>query len=154
MSKTTFWDRAEDVNAGMLDMSDGERLVPMSHYTDRANHTLWFITAADTQAAEEVAAGPKSCGYVLCDNGKGLYAHLKGSLALSNDRARLEELWNTVADSWFDGGIDDPDLRLLAFTLTGGEVWITPTSGIRFIFNVTKAQLTGDRPDMGEHFTL
>jgi len=154
MSKSTFWDRAEDVNAGMLDMSDGERLVPMSHYPDRAAHTLWFITAAGTQAVEAVEDGPKPCGYVICDNGKGLYAHLKGSLALSNDRAKLEELWNTIADSWFEGGIDDPDLRLMSLSLTSGEVWITPTSGIRFMFNIAKSQLTGDEPDMGEHFTL
>lgn len=154
MTKTKFWDRAEDVNAGMLDSSDGARLVPMSHYSDRDGHKLWFITAAGTQAEEAVEAGAKDCTYVICDNDKGLFAHLKGSLALSTDRAKLEELWNPIASSWFKGGIDDPDLRLLSFSLTGGEVWTTPTSGLRFMFNVAKAQLTGDQPDMGEHFSL
>ncbi len=154
MTKDIFWDRAEAINAGMLDATDGSRLVPMSHYADRQAETLWFITARGTQVVDAVEAGPKDCAYVLADGAHGLFAHVEGTMRLSDDRAKLEELWNPVADTWFDGGIDDPDLRLLAFTVTGGEAWVTPTSGLRFMFNVAKAKLTGDQPDMGEHFTL
>ena len=154
MSKDEFWDRAEAVTAGMLDATGGERLVPMSHYADRAANTLWFITAKGTETVDAVEAGPKDSRYVLSDNGKGLYAHLTGVLALSEDRAKLEELWNPVADAWFEGGIDDPDLRLLSFRISAGEVWVTTTSGIRFMYNVAKAKVTGDQPDMGDHFTL
>ncbi len=154
MNKEEFWDRAEAINAGMLDATNGDRLVPMSHYADREAATLWFITAKGTQVVEAVEAGPHKCAYVLSDGGKGLYAHVMGTMSLSNDRAKLEELWNPVADTWFDGGIDDPDLRLLALKVTGGEVWVTPTSGLKFMFSLAKAKLTGDQPDMGDHFTL
>lgn len=154
MGKDIFWDRLETVNAGMLDAGDGARWVPMSHTADRETNTLWFLTAAGTQAVDAVTAGPQTAAYLLADNAKGLFAQVTGSLALSTDRAKLEELWNPVAGAWFDGGIDDPDLRMLAFTVTGGEVWATPTSGVRFLFNIAKAQVTGKEPDMGDHFTL
>lgn len=154
MSKTEFWDRIETVNAGMLDVAGGARWVPMSHYADRATNVLWFITAEGTQIVDAVTAGNHDGVYLLADNAKGLFAHVAGTLAVSIDRAQLERIWNPIASAWFEGGIDDPDLRLLSFTVTGGEVWVTPTSGVRFMFNIAKAKLTGDDPDMGDHFTL
>lgn len=154
MSKAEFWDRVTKINAGMLDANDGARLVPMSHHADPDANTLWFITAQGTDVVDAVDDGAVEASYIIADNGHGLHAHLKGALALSQDRAKLEELWGTVTDAWFDGGIDDPDVRLLSFKVESGEVWATPTSGIAFIFNVAKAKLTGDQPDMGEHFML
>lgn len=154
MSKTEFWDRIALVNAGMLDATDGARSVPMSHYADPAGNALWFITARGNDIVAAVDSAPRDVRYVLADNAKGIFAELTGSLALSHDRDMLEKFWNTVADSWFDLGIDDPDVRLLALHLTGGEVWLTPTPGIRFMFNVALAQVTGDDPDTGEHFTI
>ncbi len=154
MSKDEFWDRAAAVNAGMLDAQGGKRLVPMSHHADRENNTLWFITATGTDAVDAVATGPMPCAYVLADNGNGLYAHLHGSLSRSNDAAKLDELWSPVAAAWFEGGRDDPDIRLLSFKITKGEVWATSTSGIAFVFNIARAKLTGGQPDMGDHFTI
>jgi general stress protein 26 len=154
MSKTEFWDRVETVNAGMLDVVGGARWVPMSHYADRTTNTLWFITASGTQIVDAVTAGSHDAIYLLADNAKGLFAHVSGSLMVSVDRDMLEKIWNPVASTWFEGGIDDPELRLLSFAVTGGEVWVTPTSGVRFMFNIAKAKLTGDDPDMGDHFTL
>jgi general stress protein 26 len=154
MNKNEFWDRAAAVNAGMLDAQGGARLVPMSHHADRDNNTLWFITANGTDAVDAVTTGPVPCAYVLAENSKGLYAHLRGTLSLSDDTAKLDELWSPIAAAWFDGGRDDPDIRLLSFKITTGEVWATSTSGIAFMFNIARATLTGVQPDMGEHFTL
>ncbi len=154
MSNDEFWDRAAAVNAGMLDAQDGKRLVPMSHHADPENNTLWFITASGTDAVDVVSTGPAPCAYVLADNGKGIYAHLHGTLSLSNDAAKLDELWSPVSSAWFEGGRDDPDIRLLAFKITKGEVWATSTSGVAFVFNVARAHLTGTQPDMGEHFSI
>lgn len=154
MSKDDFWDRIETVNAGMLHTGDGTRWVPMSHTAERVGSTLWFLTAAGTQIVEAVEAGPIETDYIIADNARGLFAQVRGTLVLSKDRAKLEDLWNPVAASWYDGGIDDPDLRMLSLVIASGEVWVTPTSGLRFMFNIAKAQLTGAEPDMGDHFKL
>ena len=154
MSKDEFWDRAAAVRAGMLDAQGGARLIPMSHHADRGNNTLWFISGKGTDAVAAVDDGPKPCAYVLSDNGKGLYAYLNGSMSISDDTAKLDELWSPAAAAWFDGGREDPDIRLLSFKITKGEIWTTPTSGVAFLFNVARAQLTGVQPDMGDHFTI
>jgi general stress protein 26 len=153
MSSDKFWDRMEDINAGMLAVDGKTRFVPMSHNTDADERTLWFITAKGTDLVSAAEAGPVEATYLVAEGGKGLYARVEGRLSISNDRAKLDELWNLVASSWFDGGKDDPDLRLLAFNVADGEAWATP-SGAGFLFQIAKAQLTGAQPDAGEHFRL
>ena len=154
MSKDDFWDRVASVNAGMLDAKDGARFVPMSHYADKDLNALWFITAKGTDAVDAAETGPTDCGYILSDSGKGLYAHITGSLTVSYDKAKLDELWNPIAATWFDEGKEDPDLRLLCFRIAKGEVWLAPASGVVFMFNIARAKLTGSDPDMGSHFTF
>lgn len=154
MSLDSFWDHVSTVRAGMLDANDGARHVPMTHHPDRDHNCLWFITAKDTDMAKAAADGPKPAAYILSDSGAGIYADIKGKLGQSDDRAKLAELWSPMADLWFDGGIDDPDLQLLSFHITAGEVWTTPTSGVVFMFDVVRAKLTGTPPDMGDHFTI
>lgn len=154
MSESVFWDRLAKVNAGMLAAGESPRFTPMSHNADRDARRLWFITAQGTDLVEATGAGPVAAVYMLADGGKGLYAQVNGTLELSTDRAKLDEIWNMVASSWFDGGKQDPDLRLLSLSVTGAEVWATTTSGVAFMYQIAKAQLTGSEPDMGEHFTL
>ena len=154
MSHDEFWDRVASVNAGMLDATNGLRSVPMSHYADRGTNCLWFIAAKGTDVVDAVAASAQSATYIVADAAKGIYADLRGMLSLSHDRAKLDDIWSTVADAWFEGGKDDPDVRLLCFAIGTGEVWVTPTSGITFMFGIVRAQLTGTPPDMGTHFTL
>lgn len=153
MSEDVFWDRIKAINAGMLAAGESPRFMPMSHNADRKGRTLWFVAARGTDPVAAAEGGQVAAAYIVADASRGLYAHVNGTLALSDNRAKLDEIWNVVASSWFEGGKDDPDLRLLAFNITGAEVWTTG-SGVNFLFQVAKAQVTGAEPDMGEHFTL
>ena len=154
MEHDDFWDRIGTVNAGMLDATDGQRRVPMSHHAERERDMLWFITAQGTDMVASVEAGPRAASYVISDGGKGIYADLRGTLALSHDNAKLDEIWSVVADAWFEGGKSDPEVRLLSFSVDAGEVWLTPTTGLVFMLGIARAQLTGTHPDSGSHFKL
>ena len=150
-----FWKRLKGINAGLLGHVGGPaRLVPMSHQLRDGDDAIWFITGRDTDLVRAVESGDGRARYVVADGGKGLYAVLTGQLSLNDDKAVLDDLWSVVADSWFDGGKDDPDVRVLAFTPDTAEVWLTPTSGLTFAFGILRAQLTGEQPDMGSHATL
>jgi len=148
-----FWSRLDDVNAGMLGTTEDPRVVPMSHYADRDQSALWFITAKGTDLAKSLAGGAKPAIHVVSDAGEGLYTRIDGQLSLSDDRAKLDEIWNAVASSWFEGGKEDPDIQLLHMDLSGAEVWATGGS-LTFLFQIAKSKVTGDKPDMGEHYTL
>lgn len=148
-----FWSRLDDINSGMLGVTQDSRLVPMSHYTDRKVGVLWFTTAKDTDLARSVASGPQDAMHVVSDGGQGLYARIHGTLSLSDNRAKLDELWNAVASSWFEDGKQDPDVQLLRLDLTEAEVWATGGS-MAFLYQIAKSKITGDKPDMGDHYSL
>ena len=151
--RDTFWKRLEDVRAGMLGCAPEWRLVPMSHYADPEEGALWFITAAGTDLAESVAAAPQKAVHAVSSQGGKLYARIEGQLSLSDDREKLDEIWNAVASSWFEEGKRDDDVRLLRLSLDLAEVWTTD-GALSFLYEIAKSKVTGAKPDMGDHFTV
>lgn len=153
-NRATFWRRLKGINAGMLGIKGDLQFVPMSHQiADEDDNTLWFIGARGTHLVEALGSGAREAMHLVAEGSGKLYARIEGRLELSNDQAKLEELWNAVASSWFEGGRDDPDVRLLKLTITGGEVWTT-TGGMGFLYEIARAKVAGTKPDMGEHFRL
>lgn len=151
--KETFWDRLEDINAGMLGLNATARFLPMSHYADDDTNTLWFITAKGTDLVKALQGGPQDGTHIVSSEKKGLYARIAGRLSLSDDKEQLDELWNTIASSWFEDGPQDPDVQLVRMDLTDAEVWATEGS-LSFLYEIAKSKVTGSKPDMGDHFSL
>lgn len=155
MSNTqTFWKRLDQTTAGMLGIVGDRRLVPMSHYPDKETNSLWFITANGTDLVSDVTSAPKGAEFLIANGGDGLYATIHGELSLSQDDNKLDEIWNAVASSWFEDGKRDDDVRLLQMRLSDAEVWATNPSSLVFLYQVAKANATGEKPDIGEHFRL
>ncbi|SDD61236.1 Pyridoxamine 5'-phosphate oxidase like [Paracoccus isoporae] len=149
--KTEFRDRLESIRTGMLEV-DG-RFLPMSHNVIEGDPKLWFITARETPMARAAAQGARA-RYLICSDGKGLYADIDGVLAVSNDEAKLDEIWNIVASSWFEDGKRDPDLLLVSYTPGEAETWMTEGGALGFLYQIAKAQVSDDKPDLGTHTTL
>ena len=151
--KEQFWDRLEDTRTGMMAAGDA-RAVPMSHYIDDDDKApvIWFITAKGTDLAQAAANGAAG-EYIVSSNDEALYARIDGRVSISNDAAKLDEIWNGVAAAWFEGGKQDDDIQLVRFDLTEAEVWATGGS-FKFLYEVAKAHLTDRKPDMGDHGTV
>jgi len=146
-----FRERLDEINVGMLAAGDA-RAVPMSHYLDKDADTVWFITANGTDLAKTAQTGAKA-EYTVCSNNEKLHARIDGELQAVTDPAKLEELWNAIAGAWFEDGKRDDDVQLLRMKLTEAEVWVTRGSAA-FLYEIAKAQMTGDKPDMGDHGTI
>ncbi|TWI28247.1 pyridoxamine 5'-phosphate oxidase family protein [Paracoccus sulfuroxidans] len=146
-----FWERLEDVRAGMLEI--GGAFLPMSHNVEPEDGNLWFITATGTQMAEAAAKGAET-RYIVSDTAQGLHTEIKGRIEISTDRKKLDEVWNAVASSWFEEGKDDPDLVLIRLVPASAEVWLGPESGMQFLYKLVKSKVSGEKPDYGEQFSL
>ncbi|MBB3808905.1 pyridoxamine 5'-phosphate oxidase family protein [Pseudochelatococcus contaminans] len=151
--KHKFWDRLDGINAGLLGTTNELKFVPMSHYADPEQNALWFITANGVDLVSQTESGPKNAIHLIGDEAGKLWARIEGQLELSQDTAKLDEIWNSVAESWFDGGKRDPDIRLLKFSLARAEVWTT-NGKLGFLYEISKSKLTGDKPDLGENYNL
>ncbi len=153
-TKHEFWDRMRKVQTGMLGLASDNRLVPMSPNLDDDPNEVWFITAQGTDLVKAVTTGPQNGRFVIADPKAGLYADVEGTLNLSMDKKKQDEVWSAVASAWFEEGQEDPDVRLIRFVPTRSETWITSTSGLKFLYEIAKGNLTGKEPDMGEHASL
>ena len=148
--KNEFWTRIAQVRAVILGAEGTGPLVAMSpQLDDDLPGHIWFITAKDTDLGKAVSDGEIAARMVVADAGAGLYGDVEGTLSPSKDREALDEVWSFVADAWFEGGKADPDVRLLCFTPSSAELSVTPTSGARFLFEIAKANITGENPDAG-----
>lgn len=153
--KTEFWTRMSSVRSGMLGIKGHGRLVAMSPHVDKdLPGSIWFVTANSTELGKSVAMGEQSAQLVLSDDAAGLYADIEGTLSHSSDKQELDEIWNSVASAWFDKGKEDPDVCLMQFVPSVGEIAVTTTSGVKFLYQIAKANLTGDDPDVGSKGTV
>ncbi|WBU51836.1 pyridoxamine 5'-phosphate oxidase family protein [Paracoccus sp. SCSIO 75233] len=150
--KTEFRDRLESIRTGMLEV-DG-RFLPMSHNMIDGDPDLWFITAKDTPMAKAAAGQGVQARYMICSDGKGLYADIEGELSLSDDKEKLDAVWGMVASSWFEEGKEDPDLQLVRYTPNKAEIWVTEGGALGFLYEVAKSKVTGKQPDLGTHTSI
>ncbi len=150
MSTDKFWSEIADVHAAMLSIGDA-RHVPMAPQPRRHENAIWFVTADGTDLASAAAHGPAEASMIVTGGGD-MHARIEGLAEVVQDRAKLDDLWNPVVSAWFDGK-DDPDIRLLRLEPKTAEVWATKGS-IGFMVQIAKANLTGNEPDAGDHFTV
>ena len=77
------------------------------------------------------------------------YVSVTGTAAISNDRAKIKELFGTEAKAWWDSP-DDANIRVLKVTPEEAEYWDSPGSSISYA-KMMVAAATGSRPDLGEN---
>jgi len=60
-------------------------------------------------------------------------------VSLDNDRAVIDRLWNRFVAAWYEGGKDDPKLRLLRLDPDQGQVWADASSlvaGVKMLLGI------------------
>ncbi|RYH03968.1 general stress protein [Salipiger sp. IMCC34102] len=149
-AKQDFWDRVDDVQAGMLGLTSNGKLVPMAPVLrEERDGKIWFIAKAGEEIVANTTGAPQEARFVIGDAKTGLWANVEGTLSLSDDKAVLDEIWNAVASAWFDGDEQDPDVRLLCFDPKMAGAWFNTNSGLKFFYEIAKANLTDAKPDQG-----
>lgn len=147
----TFREVLEHFDNAMLvtRSSDGFlRARPMAIARSEKDGDLWFITSIESGKVDEIVSDPR-CAAVM--QGMTRYLSLSGRAELVRDRKKLDDLWQKQYDAWFEGGKDDPNLVLLHFVAEEGEYWDSSgTKGLRYIFEVAKALVSGGTVDVSK----
>src|SRR4051794_41500789 len=93
--------------------------------------------------------GPKSqVNLSFANAGSQKYVSISGSAVISNDRAKIKQLFSTPAKAWWDSA-DNPNIRLLKITPDDAEFWDSPGTVVTYI-KMAAALATGAHPDVGE----
>ena len=144
------WELMQKIGFAMLVTRDGDKLRarPMSAYLDRDDNAVLFLTDARRHKDEEIARDPH-VNLCFADAGSQKYVSVTGTAAISNDRAKIKQLFSTPAKAWWSSA-DDPNIRVLKITPEDAEYWDSPGTVISYV-KMTTAALTGTRPDLGDN---
>ena len=102
---------------------------PMTPLELDSTGTVWMFTSRKT-LAHLFQDGHRAVNLAYCNTSDSNFVSIEGSGRLVDDRARKEALWSPVARPWFPGGVDDPELIVLAITIERAELWDSPDSTV------------------------
>jgi len=119
-------DMAEDAKTcffrtnGKLGDSAGVR--PMSVLKADDSGTLWFLSSIDSKKNAEIASDPAVKLSFQVDKHAG-FLELDGIATISQDKAKIKELWDFMLKTWFTEGEDDPRITVIGVTPRSGYYW-------------------------------
>jgi general stress protein 26 len=134
-----FWKALKSdrtVMLGLDGVEDGHAR-PMTAQAEDDRPPIWFFTANDNALVRNLASGNRAIATFSAKD-HDLFASIKGSLHLDNDRATIDRLWNPFVAAWYEGK-DDPKLALLRLDAEDAEIWLNGSSlvaGVKMLFGV------------------
>ncbi len=130
------YELSEKIRTAIFTTWDGEqqRARPLSATVDRDEHAIYFLVGVDGGKTLAEAAGVPALSLVetdrkiphvslaFADHGKTDYVTIIGEASVSNDRAKIKELWTPFAKAWWDSE-NDPRIRLITVVPEAAEIW-------------------------------
>ena len=128
---------------------------PMATQKAAFDGTVWFLTRHESGKVKELEHD-SHIGLMYADTSNSNYVTAKGKGEVSQDQAKIKELWNPMFKAWFPGGEDDPAVAVLKVTINEAQYWEASSSKIILGVKYLAAAVTGGKVDVGEtgHVTM
>jgi general stress protein 26 len=121
---------------------------PMSTSAVDDDGTLWFFTEKDSHKNHQLKYN-QQVDLLYMDTGRHHYLVLNGTAQVIKDEDKAREIWNPLNKAWFEGGAEDPDLRLIKVVPTEGHYWDTKNGKLVAVIKMMIAALTGQETNYG-----
>ena len=145
------WQIIENVGVGMLTtrFAGGLRARPVEPRCDRAEGVIFVVTDARSAKEHEIEANA-DVGLVVIDHKAKAYLSITARSEVLDDHARAAAIWKKTDNIWWNGP-DDPNVRVLKLLPSTAELWDGPSSSAVAAFELAKARVTGEKPNLGEN---
>lgn len=115
---------------------------------------IWFIGDKTSDVVKDIQDNNK-VGLSYASQDSKNYVSVSGDAELSDDKAKLDELWSPIDSAFFEHGKDDPKVQLIKVVPHGVECWISGSSTINMFKMVKAAVQDGETAeDVGEQFNI
>ncbi|MGA0601130.1 pyridoxamine 5'-phosphate oxidase family protein [Caulobacter sp. KR2-114] len=138
---------------GLTNVTPAQHFQPMTAFAEPETGQIWFFTRNDTDLARSAERGGQAM-FVIQAKDQELQACIGGYLRTVRDPDRIDRYWGPVVAAWYPEGKDDPRLTLLRFDVADAQVWLSEQGPLKFGFEIAKANLTGQEPDVGSRASL
>lgn len=144
------WSLIKEISIAMVVTHDGHgdhlRARPMAARPSPDDQAIFFLTDANAGKDAEVNRNSNVC-LGFADVKRQKYLSVTGQAEISNDRAKIREIWS-VADKAFWKDENDPAIRLLRVSPSAAEYWDGPGLVLSTV-KMIGAALSGGKPDFG-----
>lgn len=147
-----IWTLIRDTKIAMLTThsSHGLHSRPMATQELEFQGELWFLSRQQSGKVDEIEhGGMVNLTYV--NSGAHAYVSLSGRAELSQDRAKIDELWKPMHMAWFPLGKDDPEIMVIKVMVDEAEYWDAPGNALVRSYQLLKAVVTQGKSKVGDH---
>ena len=155
-SRAQLWDLIKDIKFAMFTTRHANGHLhsrPMTTQNSKLDEdsNLWFFMSRTGDPVRDLGLDA-TVNVSYADPGQDAYVSVSGTAAVVDDMATKQRLWSKLAEAWFPGGVDDPDLALVRVQITHANYWDVKESKVVQLFKMAKAAVTGKPPTkLGEH---
>jgi len=122
---------------------------PMQVAAAEKDGNIWFFAGQHGRVVDELAHD--SNVLLVFQDERSKYLSIRGSARVVNDRVKAKQLFTEGYRVWFPGGLDDPELALVAVEPFDAEYWDnTGVNKLQYMFESAKAYAKGERPRVEE----
>jgi general stress protein 26 len=145
-----IWELAEKIDFCMFTTWDGERQRsrPLSARIRRDEHAIYFLVDQSGQKNGQIEQFP-FVSLAWSDTKSNKYVVVSGKAEVSNNRAKIHDLWTDFDKAWWESE-RDPAIRLITVTPEDGELWDSPNRLVATAIMLT-AVVTGKGADYGDN---
>jgi general stress protein 26 len=111
---------------------------PMTLQESEFDGDFWFFASRSRGPAPELQKSAQvNLSFAKPESSE--YVSVTGRAELSQDRAKMKELWNPMYKAWFEKGLEDPDLTLIRVKVESADYWESPSSKVVQLVAFAKA---------------
>ena len=120
---------------------------PMSVQKVDEEGILWFLSAKDSYKNQQLLNDPHVQLYFQ-GSAHSDFLEIHGIATVSDDRAKIEELWEPILKTWFTEGKEDPRISVIRVEPVEGYYWDTKhgnfVAGIKMMIGAALGQTLDD----------
>lgn len=118
--------------------------------------TLWFFSKKKSFKNTDIEAD-QHVNLAYANPDKQQYVSVCGRANVTQDKAKMKELWNPIYKAWFPEGLEDPEISLISVRIESAELWDSPPSKVVQMAGFVKAAVTGrpyDQKHNSQHINM
>lgn len=126
--------------------------IPMSTKEVDEDGNIWFLSNKDSHHVRHLLEDNRST-LLYSKPGNMSFLKVYGNSQIVYNKGRIEELYSSTDDAWFDG-VNDPNLCAIKLEPQEAEYWEPKHNKLVSLFKMGVGAIIGSEPDMGNAGSL
>jgi general stress protein 26 len=121
---------------------------PMSTRDVDEEGNIWFFSRADSNKNLELKQDDQ-VQLIYAKPGSSEFLSVYGHADVTKDRKKAAELWSFFAKTWFNEGVDDPELTIIRVRPEHCHYWDTKNNKLVSLLSIVAGAVMGKETDSG-----